>query len=302
MCLSLFVFMPGKLGKSEGLLLSVVSSAVSAAVMNAIRGPFTRIKIILQTQEELVRTGRLLVPFSGILDCFRFVVAEEGYAGLWRGVLYSVLSVVPTQILNFLLRDRIRKTFKTSPEDSYGKCLAYNTLSGVVVDSVGLLASYPFDVVRVKLAADIANSSLGIARQYSGYMNCLKQIVANEGITGLYKGYCVSIAGIAVYRFTYFAFYDLFASLDLGKDSVFIKFIIGYTTTVLANVCSYPMDTIHKRMIVASGPFRYASTFHAARTIGVHAYSSFFNVSGLNLLSGMICSGLFTLFSILRPQ
>lgn len=50
----------------------------------------------------------------------------------------------------------------------------------------------------------------------------------------------------------------------LGKNpSLFLKYIVAQSATALAGVCSYPLDTIRRRMMMQSGraDVMYSSTF-----------------------------------------
>jgi len=39
-------------------------------------------------------------------------------------------------------------------------------------------------------------------------MDCLGKIYAKEGITGLYRGFAISVVGIFIYRACYFGMFD----------------------------------------------------------------------------------------------
>jgi solute carrier family 25 (adenine nucleotide translocator) protein 4/5/6/31 len=66
----------------------------------------------------MLKTGRLAEPYKGISDCFKKVIAEEGFNSLWRGNLANVLRYFPTQALNFAFKDQFKRMFgynKVSP-------------------------------------------------------------------------------------------------------------------------------------------------------------------------------------------
>ncbi len=79
--------------------------AVAAGVSKTVAAPIERVKLLIQNQAELLKSGRLATPYTGTLDCFRRVVAEEGTVSLWRGNWANVLRYFPTQALNFAFRD-----------------------------------------------------------------------------------------------------------------------------------------------------------------------------------------------------
>lgn len=57
-----------------------------------------------------------------------------------------------------------------------------------------------------RLAADVGKA--GGEREFTGLGNCLTKIFKADGITGLYRGFGVSVQGIIIYRAAYFGFYD----------------------------------------------------------------------------------------------
>jgi solute carrier family 25 (adenine nucleotide translocator) protein 4/5/6/31 len=49
---------------------------------------------------------RLQVPrYTGIVNCFSRVAAEQGMASFWRGNLANVIRYFPTQVCAFRLED-----------------------------------------------------------------------------------------------------------------------------------------------------------------------------------------------------
>lgn len=63
-----------------------------------------------------------------------------------------------------------------------------------------------FVIVTYRLAADVGKGSG--EREFSGLGNCLTKIFKADGISGLYRGFGVSVQGIIIYRAAYFGFYD----------------------------------------------------------------------------------------------
>ncbi|KAG0259596.1 ADP/ATP carrier protein, partial [Mortierella polycephala] len=78
---------------------------VSAAVSKTAAAPIERVKLLLQNQDEMLKTGRLSHPYKGIGDCFKRVIADEGGMSLFRGNTANVIRYFPTQALNFAFKD-----------------------------------------------------------------------------------------------------------------------------------------------------------------------------------------------------
>jgi hypothetical protein len=68
----------------------------------------------------MLRSGRLAKPYTGIGECFKRVIAEEGTASLWRGNTANVVRYFPTQALNFAFRDTYKSMFAFKKERDGG--------------------------------------------------------------------------------------------------------------------------------------------------------------------------------------
>ena len=106
---------------------------VSAAVSKTAAAPIERVKLLIQNQDEMLKSGRLDRKYNGIIDCFRRTAGQEGFVSLWRGNTANVIRYFPTQALNFAFRDTYKSMFAFKKErDGYAKWMAGNLASGGV--------------------------------------------------------------------------------------------------------------------------------------------------------------------------
>jgi len=269
---------------------------VSAAVSKTAAAPIERIKLLLQNQDEMIKSGRLSVPYKGIGDCFSRVVADEGVVSLWRGNLANVIRYFPTQALNFAFRDYFKRTFGFNKDkDGYWKWFAGNLASGGAAGASSLVFVYSLDYARTRLANDnkIAKKGGG-ERQYNGLVDVYRKTLKSDGIQGLYRGFAISCFGIIVYRGLYFGMYDSIKPL-LGSysNNFLFTFLLGWSVTIVAGLASYPVDTIRRRMMMTSGEaVKYKSSLHAAATILKNeGWRSFFKGAGANVLRAVAGAG-----------
>jgi solute carrier family 25 (adenine nucleotide translocator) protein 4/5/6/31 len=240
---------------------------ISAATAKTLVAPIERVKILLQVQDahKSMESGKMK-KYTGIGDCFKRVMTEEGLTAFWRGNLANVIRYFPTQALNFAFKDTYRQWF--NPYDSKkqpGMFAVGNILAGGAAGATSLLFVYPLDFARTRLAADIGKGKE--TRQFKGLGDCLSQIVKADGPKGLYQGFMVSVLGIFVYRGFYFGGYDTARKLILTNDSgFFFKWFIAQTVTTVAGLASYPLDTIRRRLMMQSGraDILYTGTFDCA--------------------------------------
>ena len=97
-----FVAAPAEKGN---FLIDFLMGGVSAAVSKTAAAPIERVKLLIQNQDEMIKSGRLSEPYKGIGDCFKRTMAEEGVSSLWRGNTANVIRYLPTQALNFAFKD-----------------------------------------------------------------------------------------------------------------------------------------------------------------------------------------------------
>lgn len=76
-----------KLNFAENFLLSGIAAGISKTAA----APIERVKLLVQNQGEMLKTGRLDTPYKGVLDCTMRTYKTEGIAPFWRGNLANVI-------------------------------------------------------------------------------------------------------------------------------------------------------------------------------------------------------------------
>jgi len=278
-------------------LLDFLAGGVSAAVSKTAVAPIERVKLLLQVQASSTQ----IKPedrYTGIGDCFRRVVKEQGFSSLWRGNLANVIRYFPTQALNFAFKDSYNNFFMKGVDQKteFWKFFAANIAAGSAAGASSLCFVYPLDFVRTRLGADVGK---GASREFRGLGHCFATILKSDGPVGLYRGFFVSVYGIIFYRGAYFGLFDTFKSF-IPKDlptlqRILATWFVAQSVTALAGVISYPLDTVRRRLMMQSGrkaadgtPVReYKNTldciFKIARKEGP---SAFFRGAWSNVLRG----------------
>lgn len=296
---------PKKVGFFEDFMLGGVAAGISKTVA----APIERVKLLIQNQGEMLKTGRLATPYSGVTDCFKRVVADEGVGSLWRGNMANVYRYFPTQALNFAFKDYYKRLFAQDKQrDGYFRWFLGNMASGGAAGASSLVFVYSLDFARTRLANDAKSAKKGAAgggeRQFNGLVDVYRKTMASDGIAGLYRGFVVSCAGIVVYRGCYFGFFDSFKPLLPASmaDSFIADFFLGWAVTITAGLASYPLDTIRRRMMMTSGEaVKYKSSFDAGTQIlRSEGMGAFFKGAGANILRGIAGAGVLAGFDKLK--
>jgi len=270
---------------------------VSAAVSKTAAAPIERVKLLIQNQDEMIKSGRLTEPYKGIADCFSRVTRDEGVIALWRGNMANVLRYFPTQALNFAFKDYFKRMFNYNKDREYWKWFGGNLASGGAAGACSLFFVYSLDYARTRLANDNKSSKKGGGeRQFNGLIDVYRKTLATDGIQGLYRGFSISCVGIVVYRGLYFGLYDSLKPILLTgnmKDSFIGSFFLGWGITIGAGLASYPIDTIRRRMMMTSGEaVKYKSSYHAGlQIVQKEGVKSLFKGAGANILRAIAGAG-----------
>ncbi|KAH6812352.1 ADP/ATP carrier 2 [Perilla frutescens var. frutescens] len=272
-----------------GFAIDFLMGGVSAAVSKTAAAPIERVKLLIQNQDEMIKTGRLAEPYKGIGDCFGRTIKEEGFGSLWRGNTANAL--------NFAFKDYFKRLFNFKKDrDGYWKWFAGNLGSGGAAGASSLLFVYSLDYARTRLANDAKAAKKGGERQFNGLIDVYKKTLASDGIAGLYRGFNISCVGIIVYRGLYFGLYDSLKPVVLTgnlQDNFFASFALGWLITNGAGLASYPIDTVRRRMMMTSGEaVKYKSSLDAfGQILKNEGAKSLFKGAGANILRAVAGAG-----------
>jgi solute carrier family 25 (adenine nucleotide translocator) protein 4/5/6/31 len=82
------------------------AGGIAAGISKTAVAPIERVKLLLQTQDANPRIASGEIPrYTGVINCFVRVSAEQGVSSLWRGNLANVIRYFPTQAFNFMFKD-----------------------------------------------------------------------------------------------------------------------------------------------------------------------------------------------------
>jgi solute carrier family 25 (adenine nucleotide translocator) protein 4/5/6/31 len=246
-------FKPSKEGGVLGFLKDLAAGGIAGGISKTAVAPVERVKLLLQVQassDQIPPEKR----YKGMVDCFRRVPQEQGFLSFWRGNTANIIRYFPTQALNFALKDKYKQFFMSGvKKDDFWRFFAANLASGGAAGATSLFVVYPLDFARTRLGADVGS---GANRQFNGLTDCLVKIMKKDGVRGLYQGFAISVAGIIVYRASFFGGFDTLKALMLTdpKNAPFWQaWAVAQVVTTFAGVLSYPFDTVRRRMMMQSG-------------------------------------------------
>lgn len=243
------------MGKEGNFLLDLTLGGVSGAIVKTGMAPIERVKLLLQTQDSNPKIISGEEPrYKGIGDCFRRVQAEQGFNAFWRGNLVNCIRYAPQQGSALAFNDVIKRAMpKYSPKTDYYKDFGIKLFSGGAAGGVANVACYPFDFARTRLASDVGSGK----KAFNGIMDCIMKTVRQGGITGLYRGAAVTVAGAFVYRGGQLGLFGQIMDANPYKsDKGMIGVIAAFTCATVARTITtpfnYPFDTVRRRMMLDS--------------------------------------------------
>jgi len=283
-------------------MIDFLMGGIAAAVSKTAAAPIERVKLLIQNQDEMIKSGRLDRRYTGIMECFSRTASQEGVMSLWRGNTANVIRYFPTQALNFAFRDTYKSMFAFKKErDGYWWWMAGNLASGGAAGATSLLFVYSLDYARTRLANDAKSAKKGGERQFNGLVDVYKKTLASDGVAGLYRGFGPSVAGIIVYRGLYFGMYDSIKPVVLVgslEGNFLASFALGWCVTTGAGIASYPLDTVRRRMMMTSGEaVKYKSSLDAFnKIVAAEGVKSLFKGAGANILRGVAGAGVLSIY------
>jgi len=241
---------------AQQLATDILIGGTIGAIAKTAMAPVERVKLLLQTMDSNpdVISGKVQ-PYKGIGDCFTRVYAEQGLVSFWRGNLVNCLRYAPQQgsalAFNDFLNDHLFPKYdgKTDFWKGFGVKLASGGLAGAIANTI----CYPFDFARTRLASDVKKGK----GQFNGIADCIMTTVKQQGITGLYTGWTVTVIGAFVYRAGQLGCFKQIQDMNpyktdkgtLGAVSAFVSVTIARTVVMPFN---YPFDTVRRRMMLQS--------------------------------------------------
>lgn len=120
--------------------------------------------------------------YNNSLHALSKIIGEEGAAELYRGLVPSLMGVIPYAAANYCAYDTLRKTYKRAfNKEEIGNVATLLIGSGAA--ALSSCATFPLEVARKQMQAGAFNGT-----QYKNMVHALVSIFEREGVQGLYRG------------------------------------------------------------------------------------------------------------------
>eukprot|EP00053_Salpingoeca_punica_P009636 m.86622 g.86622 ORF g.86622 m.86622 type:complete len:353 (-) comp15101_c0_seq2:488-1546(-) len=192
------------------------------------------------------------------------------------------------------------------------------TLAGAISGAVTRATLSPLDVIKIRLQLQLEPVShtkvatWGHSSKYKGILHCLRVIVREEGVRGLWKGHVIGQMLSVSYCSVQFPVYQtllrkLRAEFPAHKDSAMLNGLAGGMAAATASFAVYPFDILRTRFSAQGQKMHYQSLPHAVsdmfREGGIRAFYKGLAPTLLNISpSAALQFGYYNLFKSLSDS
>ncbi|KAL2924273.1 ADP ATP carrier protein 1 mitochondrial [Bienertia sinuspersici] len=271
--------------------LQQVSLGLMFFMTNTVVAPLERVHLLMQNQNEMIKSGCLSTPYKGMKDCFLRTIKQEGIISLWRGNCVNLCKALTSQAFAIAMYKNSWHNLGDNRNDEFGELKFKAAIFSAT------LFHYPLDYARTRVATDFNypmrvyhQFSLDSARkdhfkvirtrEFSGMFDVYRQTLLLNGITGLYKGYFLSFLEFLAWDYS-----------NLMQEATFTGMIMPNIALYSLPVVFYPLTSLSRRMMMnsskASIRYKYA----------IHAFNEIVKNEGLSSLYKGVTAGVTLCFA-----
>jgi len=167
--------------------------------------------IFVVTPQETLKTKLIhdrfqpTPQYKGLFDGISKIYAAQGFHGVYRGVIPTILRQGSNQGVRFLVYDEMKKHIATYFNKKESDVIV-TFLAGGLAGAASVYANTPVDVVKTQMQ--------GLdAKKYKNGWDCFVQTFKNEGIRGLYKGAVPRLSRVVLDVALTFTLYEKISAL-----------------------------------------------------------------------------------------
>lgn len=257
---------------TKRLMHSVLESAHHFA-LGSIAGAFGAFMVypidLVKTRMQAQRSSRVGERlYTNSIDCARKVIRNEGFRGLYSGVLPQLIGVAPEKAIKLTVNDLVRGAFQD--KQKHRVWWPYEILAGGSAGACQVVFTNPLEIVKIRLQVqgELSKTSDAVPRRSAMW------IVRNLGLVGLYKGASACLLRDVPFSAIYFPTYahlksGLFGEGPQKRLGVLQLLTAGAIAGMPAAYLTTPCDVIKTRLQVEArkGEATYNGLTHCARTI-----------------------------------
>ncbi|WPG97449.1 Hypothetical protein R9X50_00022400 [Acrodontium crateriforme] len=212
--------------------------------------PIDLVKTRMQNQRG-ARVGQLL--YKNSYDCLTKVIRNEGFLGLYSGVLPQLVGVAPEKAIKLTVNDLVRGKFTDMKSGNIP--LWAEMLAGGSAGAAQVIFTNPLEIVKIRL--QIQGEAIKAAAREGEQVSkrSAMWLVRHLGLVGLYKGASACLLRDVPFSMIYFPTYshlkrDYFGEGPNKKLGVLQLLTAGAIAGMPAAYLTTPCDVIKTRLQV----------------------------------------------------
>ncbi|GAM89478.1 hypothetical protein ANO11243_075170 [Dothideomycetidae sp. 11243] len=183
--------------------------------------------------------------YTGMLDCFRKIIKNEGFGRLYRGIEAPILMEAPKRATKFAANDEWGKVYRNlfgAPKMTQGLSI----LTGATAGATEAFVVVPFELVKIRLQ-DKAQ-----AHKYTGMVDCVQKIIRQEGPLTLYQGLESTMWRHVLWNAGYFGCIfqvrAVMPAAETKRGQVLNDLTSGAIGGTVGTIINTPMDVVKSRI------------------------------------------------------
>lgn len=224
--------------RSTPPIVSIISGGIAGGVGSTLLYPLEFIKTRVQLRNDPSNVSRN--PFSIVSQVYK----KEGLKALYKGCGPLIVGSIGRDAVRFSSYDIIKDSFRDPDTGVLSPGL--NLFAGI---SVGVITSVfpctPSERIKTALIDDAR-----AARRYCSTSHCVRSIIKEDGLVGLYRGFIGTTLKQASVTAFKFCSYNTIKELEVKRDipqNAGMNFINGAAAGLITTLGTQPMDTIKTR-------------------------------------------------------
>ncbi|CAB4017079.1 kidney mitochondrial carrier 1-like [Paramuricea clavata] len=187
--------------KDEKFYYNIICGVVAGAVAAALCNPTDLLKVRMQAQSQGV------APSQGIFSSFAAIFREEGFSGLYRGVVPNAQRAAVIAGVELAIYDWCKK--KILDNDLMEDNVYTHFLSSFTAGFAGAVASNPIDVVKTRLMNQRKlKHNEGGSQIYKSSLDCILTTLRTEGFFALYRGFIPNFVRLCPWNIVFFMSFE----------------------------------------------------------------------------------------------
>ncbi|KAG2225315.1 hypothetical protein INT45_005559 [Circinella minor] len=185
------------------------SSAAMELLLGAIAGAMTT---LVTTPIAVLTTRQQTLPSNerqGIFGTATTILAEEGVAGLWKGIRPSLILCVNPAITYGSFEKMKQFVLETM---KWNMTPGVNFIVGAISKTLATIVTYPYIMAKVRLQWKPSKELQDKVEPYKGAGDVLARVLKQDGFFGWYKGMSTQISKAVLSQALLFMMKDLFTN------------------------------------------------------------------------------------------